>query len=288
MNSDFDEIKINSKQLNYEEIAAKCLMTKDKLIISEPVLLEIMDGLNNTPLFTESNISVIKGHSGVRKTTLISILIGSLLKKGMTYNKLRSYYKDVRPVIVIDTEQGDWHAQRTYKSILGGLDNDNFYYYTISALKSKERAKFVEYIAMKLNPCMIVIDGIRDLILNFNDIGESQELIDLILNIKSKHNCHIVNIIHLNKSDGNSKGHLGAFLQEKSETVMNVCFTDTPGYSNVICEKKRGYAPFKDFEITNMRGYGEIFTKTSHIENKQQRNNDGFWNNTEKEEDAPY
>jgi len=276
----FEKLNIQESHnidFNFDEVASRCLMTDSRIITKEPSILSIRDGFNMIPIFTEGNISVIKGHSGVRKTTLNSILIGSTLVKGNSDGILYSEYKSDRPIIFFDTEQGDWSAQKTYQSITSKRKTDLFMYYTISDLNSKQRAKFVENRANVLNPCMIVIDGIRDLLLDFNNIGESQELIDMILGIKSRNKCHILNIIHLNKGDGKSKGHLGAFLQEKSETVMNVSFTDSPGYSVVNCEKKRGYAPFKDFEITNINGYGEISLNKSENKTKNINKDEAFW-----------
>ncbi len=74
------------------------------------------------------------------------------------------------------------------------------------------------------HPDLVIIDGIADLIYNYNDVIESQEVVNKLAAIANKHNCCIVVVMHQNKGqkDKNMKGHLGTMLFQKCSDVFNV------------------------------------------------------------------
>ena len=74
------------------------------------------------------------------------------------------------------------------------------------------------------HPDLVIIDGIADLIYNYNDVIESQDVVNKLASIANKHNCCIVVVMHQNKgqNDKNMKGHLGTMLFQKCSDVFNV------------------------------------------------------------------
>ncbi len=68
----------------------------------------------------------------------------------------------------------------------------------------------------------VVIDGIRDLINDINSPGESVEIINDLMRWTNMYNIHIHTVLHLNKSDDNTRGHIGTELNNKAETVMKI------------------------------------------------------------------
>ena len=68
----------------------------------------------------------------------------------------------------------------------------------------------------------VVIDGIRDLINDINSPGESVDIINDLMRWTNMYNIHIHTVLHLNKSDDNTRGHIGTELNNKAETVMKV------------------------------------------------------------------
>lgn len=69
---------------------------------------------------------------------------------------------------------------------------------------------------------MVFLDGVRDIMHNFNDIRESSTIADLLMRLSSVYSCHICCVLYENKSDANAHGHAGTELQNKSETVIYV------------------------------------------------------------------
>ncbi len=97
---------------------------------------------------------------------------------------------------------------------------------------------------------LVVIDGIRDLMLDINSTSESVEVINKMMEWSSKYDLHIHCVLHQNKGDNNVRGHIGTEMNNKAETVLVISKdSDNPGISEVhalhIREKE-----FKPFAFT--------------------------------------
>ena len=97
---------------------------------------------------------------------------------------------------------------------------------------------------------LVIIDGIRDLMLDINSTGESVEVINKMMEWSSRYDLHIHCVLHLNKGDNNVRGHIGTEMSNKAETVLVISKNnDNPSISEVhalhIREKE-----FKPFAFT--------------------------------------
>lgn len=63
----------------------------------------------------------------------------------------------------------------------------------------------------------VVIDGIRDLMYDINSSSESVDLINDLMRWSSMHDLHIHTVLHLNKGDDNTRGHIGTELNNKAK-----------------------------------------------------------------------
>ena len=92
---------------------------------------------------------------------------------------------------------------------------------------------------------LVIIDGIRDLMYDINSPSESSDLINLLMRWSSEYNLHIHTVLHLNKGDDNTRGHIGTELNNKAETVLQI----TKSTQDVdISEVKAMHIRDKDFE----------------------------------------
>ena len=71
-----------------------------------------------------------------------------------------------------------------------------------------------------------MIDGIRDLAHDINSPGESTDLITKLMQWTDERKIHIHTVLHLNKGDDNTRGHLGTELNNKAETVLQITKDD--------------------------------------------------------------
>ena len=69
---------------------------------------------------------------------------------------------------------------------------------------------------------LVVIDGIRDMVHDINNPGESTTVISYLMTWTGERNIHIHTILHQNKGDENARGHIGTELSNKAETVLQV------------------------------------------------------------------
>lgn len=173
------------------------------------------------------DIQAVKAKSKHGKSFLCSILIASLLGCGdfgfLSDNKQAD-------VILFDTEQNERNTAnlcRRVHALLGWNIKKNhpgFRAYHLRSLSSGERLKFIEDTISRERPTNIFIDGVADLIENFNDIEQSTDVINTLMRLSADNDCSIVCVIHTNKGkdDNGMKGHLGTLLLQKSSDVFEV------------------------------------------------------------------
>ena len=68
--------------------------------------------------------------------------------------------------------------------------------------------------------------GIRDLAHDINSPGEATDLITKLMQWTDERRIHIHTVLHLNKGDDNTRGHLGTELNNKAETVLQITKDD--------------------------------------------------------------
>lgn len=201
-----------------------------KHIERPPVAIDIVTGVSTFIFGTLGNFSMVQGKAKSRKSFFVSTLASAALSEGMVSDALRGYLGD-KVVVYVDTEQGEWHAAINKRRILynAGLDTDinnpRLRYFQFRGLdRNSERMTMVEYALQTIeNIGLIILDGIVDLSSKgVNDEEEATEIASRLLKWTSHYNCHAVCVLHVNKSDNNAKGHLGAYLTQKAETVVAV------------------------------------------------------------------
>jgi RecA-family ATPase len=233
----------------------------------EPDYLIQVDTIKTMP---KGDVSSTKAKSKNGKSYLESIFVASLL--GYQGMNIHTLYPD-GTVVYFDTEQNIRNTARLAKRvhILLGWDiksnNDRFNAYSLRSMPTDERLPYIEKIISNIKPDLVVIDGIADLINDFNNIEESSKVIDAIMKMSTQYNCHVSCVLHTNKSaaDNNMKGHLGTLLLQKSSDVYEV---KKEGGTFNVTETDSRNIPIEDFSFS-LDGNG-IPIKTETIkENKE-------------------
>lgn len=90
-----------------------------------------------------------------------------------------------------------------------------------------ERRRIIEYWLDRWHPDLVVIDGLRDIVHDFNDNAESVAVISHLMAVAEKRNICVWNALHYNPRPGNDdeskmRGHLGTELGNKvSDTFVS-------------------------------------------------------------------
>lgn len=199
--------------------------------------------LSGIPVFTKKSISTLIGKAKSGKTTATAWLVAQCIRGGLT-------------VVWADTEQGEYYGSRTQHWILtiaGMPFCDGLKYLDLKTLKPQERTDIIESAIAEFTPDLIVIDGIRDLVYDINDPQEATIVSGHCMRWAEQHDLHVLSILHQNKGNEYARGHLGAEMVNKSETVLSVSTDDS---MNVVCEPEFTRSePFQPFAFAR-DGYG--------------------------------
>jgi hypothetical protein len=128
-------------------------------------------------------------------------------------------------VLWIDTEQGEHYANRTYswiKEMANDENMKNLSYYDLKPESIDKRVKITEVLISSQMFDLVILDGVRDLLYDFNSPKEAQDISTQIIHWASIYNVHVVCILHVNKTSDDARGHLGTELVNKSEIVLEV------------------------------------------------------------------
>jgi len=166
-----------------------------------------------------------------------------------------------RYVISIDTEQGEFYAQRTFRRVARMVGNEYKNYIPLQLRKKdvKTRLELIRWIVYdsefsgKID--LITIDGLADLVTNTNDIELATSLAEEVMKWTAE-GLHVCFILHKNSGSQKARGHIGTVSTIKCETLISIDnITDDIGNITekntvrISCSHSRGIY-FEDFYLT--------------------------------------
>ena len=119
-------------------------------------------------------------------------------------------------------KKGANYSEGDYKAAVGAL-NRRLYVANVRAHNVEKRrehiAKLLDYAkGVKL----VIIDGIKDICNDFNNIAEVAATMDVVTKWATTHKVHILCVLHENPSSDKARGHLGTELYNKATEIINV------------------------------------------------------------------
>ena len=200
---------------------------KYKIDLSNPVAPPeplIIQSDSDIPMLHCRNISTVAASAKVGKTFLISAIATAALCKDSFLN-LHCPKEKVK-VLFCDTEQDISDTQVVTKRIHRlnewGLhaNNDSFVALNLRDPDREARIAAIESAIIDIKPDLVLLDGIVDLVGDFNNIQDSHQAVTTLTRWATKYNCHIATCLHVNKGTAELRGHLGAFLRQKGELTL--------------------------------------------------------------------
>ena len=231
--SDLSLNKAKSSTILKEELLSERIR-KSRMLITQTVeepqdVLFISEDGKKSIICTLGNISLIQGQAKSRKTFLLSFICTALLIKREFLKFRGKLPAEKSKIIYFDTEQGLYHAKRVQERIydLAGIpkvvENENLQYYRLRSYNTKERIEIIEKVINSTADLgFVIIDGIRDLVTDINNADESTKVTGMLMKWSEDRKIHILCVLHENKGDRNSRGHIGTELQNKAESVIRV------------------------------------------------------------------
>lgn len=176
---------------------------------------------------TFGNFSATTGKAKAKKTFNLSAMVAASVVNGKVLNYRATFPEDKRTIIYFDTEQSKYHChnviERIYKLAGLSLDKDDrrIKFYGMREYTPALRIAVIDYALRKFsNVGLVIIDGLRDLMYDINNAKEATDVMTMLMAWTSTYNLHIHCVLHLNKNDNNTRGHIGTELENKAETVL--------------------------------------------------------------------
>ena len=198
---------------DYYEILEKCRVDNTTKIPDDNIYLCI--GMN--VIGSTGNFVTFTGLPKSSKSTFICCVIASAISRNEIYNfKVLTYpHKNKDRIALFDTEQSLFDFTNKLKFIKKLAKVENIYQkfdaFTVVEHDSNTILHLIKtYLEQNQDCAILIIDGLLDLINNFNDERESKALIKLIRKWAKIYDILIITVLHLGKKDNMAIGHLGS------------------------------------------------------------------------------
>ena len=245
----------------------------------EPHFMFEFNGVGFSPL---GGIQAMSGQKKNGKTFVLSQLIAVALGSGT--ERVEAYLPGLTTcestiehlgheprVLYCDTEMELLYGARVLRRVhwLCNWDmkarSDRFYVLRLREMKeaenttvNNERWRVIKNAIHFLKPDIVFIDGLRDIVNDFNDNKESSQIVSEMMSLASRMNICIWSVLHMNPRPGNDdeskmRGHLGTELGNKvSDTFISTKKkdADTGKYIYTVRQEDARSKPVEDWEFT--------------------------------------
>lgn len=213
---------------NYSALLQKSRINNET-VVKDDLLYFVID---NNVIGSSGNFITFTGLPKSSKSTFICAFIASAISGRSVYdfNVLRYPHLNKRRVALFDTEQSPYDFQNKAKLIKRlSLVNDIYKDLDVYSVIEYDAIVILNmintYLKENSDVAILIIDGILDLIDNFNDERQAKRLIKIIRRWAKKHEILIVTVLHLGKKDNMALGHIGSassrYCQSELEVIKN-------------------------------------------------------------------
>lgn len=233
--------------------------------------------INNNLILSASNFCLLTGAPKVGKSTYTSVILASYVANKEIFGIHLATTKEKPKIALFDTEQA---KQELYKSIQRVMFlskqkefPNNFDIFSFRKDEANTIKDFLEfYIKNNLDCGTIIIDGLLDLVFNFNEERECKSLIDFLKRITAEYNIGIIAILHTGKTTGTSVGHLGSFADRYCQSNLEITKDTTQNTINIKPKLLRSCGDFEPIALMRTQE-GDIFQVSyNQIEEKMIKN----------------
>lgn len=238
---------------NLPEHLRKALETRfdySRPVQEKAAVLTMTAGGKRYDLAAFGMIGVISGHEKSGK----SFVLSNIASAGIGRKNLLGFDLNLfgRGTVWFDTEQSAYFYHTTQRRIMQqagyahnvqGYDAFHLRRFTVS-----ERVQAIDEIIHGLPGLgCVVIDGVVDLVNDYNDLAEVQELVNKLMKWTDELNILLLTVLHVNKGDGKIRGHIGSEMKNKCDFMLKVSASGSGEFniSNPTCR----YLTFPDVEF---------------------------------------
>ena len=212
-------------KLTITELLAKRQYNPDYIPKKEDIIFTI-----GTPARTTGsleNFLTLSGLPKAGKSTFVAAIVASAFVPYDIFTMKIHLPKDRKKICYFDTESSDYDFYRQINKIKGFAEiaalPDYFNAYQVREDGSGIIRKMIEEYLSKNEDCsVIIIDGLLDLLVNYNDERESSLLTKWLKKITKVYNVLLITVLHQSKSNLSTTGHIGSASDRFAQSTLDI------------------------------------------------------------------
>lgn len=193
-------------------------------------LPDYLVSINGVGMFARKSLTCITGRAGQGKSqTLIPLTAAPLAQRELLgVTPLRQ----IRHILWQDTEQEAWSISEKANRLLRLMGMPDFSHTpdkltmlaTRQAASNEERLDTIKAAIEDINPDVVIIDGITDMVTHIEDPDEAQNLVADLLKLIDERDITLFVVIHQNESGESAKlrAFVGSELMRKASNILQV------------------------------------------------------------------
>lgn len=192
--------------------------------------------------------------------------IGATIAAGLTGSELFQIQLILPPrrrkICLFDTEQSDFDFSRSMKQVkqFAGAE---VLPPTFEAFNTREddpaiQIQMIETYLQNTPECsVIIVDGVLDLLMSYNNEEESKRLANFIKRCTKIYNCLMIGVLHRGKGNDLTIGHIGSMADRIAQSVLKVEKDKDRNTFTLSSDFMRSDEDFYPVQIWNNAGHWE-------------------------------
>jgi hypothetical protein len=193
----------------------------------DPPQEQILFTIQGQNIGSIQNYCIISGLPKSGKSTFTTSIVASAFHTYDIFDmKLQTLPK--RPkILYIDTESSEFDFYKHMARIknVGNIDELPSFFDSFCLRKeSPETIKLMIKAYLENTPecSIIILDGLLDIVMNYNDEVECRKVVNWIKEITTVNNLLLIGILHTGKNEGKTLGHLGSNTDRWAQSTLSV------------------------------------------------------------------
>ena len=244
-----------NKKLSPAELLALRKFNPKKQIEPERVVYKIRGEV----IGCLQSLVVFTGIPKSGKSTFLAATVASGLIPGEVFSMDLITPTERKRICYIDTESSDFDFYKQIERIknFAGLKG---YSTLLDAFccREDEPPAMIEaithYLQCKPDCSVLILDGLLDMLFDYNDIKESKRLINWIKQITKNFNILVIGVLHTGKKGENTLGHLGAMADRLVQSSVKIERNKEAGTFDLSPAFLRSAYDFEPVRLQNING----------------------------------
>ena len=215
--------------------------------------------IGNKHVGSLQNFITLSGLPKAGKSTFVAGAIASAFVPYDVFSMKIHLPTDRRKICYFDTESSDYDFFRQINKIKGFCERtelpDWFNAYQVREDGSGLIRKMIEaYLSVNADCSVIIIDGLLDLLVNYNDERESSLVTKWLKKITKVYNVLLITVLHQSKSNLSTTGHIGSASDRFAQSTLDIIKEKEKNTYVLASRFMRSDADFEPVTLMNFNG----------------------------------